>query len=746
MRILLWLTIGFALACCVGVYSASGIWLWSTVAVFAVACVLLLMLKNKHAKKAAVVLLGLLLGILWLFGYDALHLTPIREQDGKTVQTSVEITDYSYETSYGIAADGKIALDGRIYRVRAYMDDMEQLSPGDQVEGRFRLRLTVRGALEESTYHQGNGIFLLIYGEDEVRVSRAETIPSKYFAAKLRADIQSILDRVFPEDVSAFARALLLGDSTKLSYQQDTAFQVSGIRHIIAVSGLHVSILFALIYMLCGKHRFLTAILGIPILIVFAAVAGFTPSIVRACIMQLLMILSIAVHKEYDPPTALAFSVLTMLAVNPMTILSVSFQLSVGCMIGIFLISKPLQDFFLARLGNPNGKTRKGRMLIWLCASVSVTLSAMALTTPLCAYYFGMVSIVGVIGNLLTLWVVSFIFYGIMLACLAGAVLPAFGSMIGWLIAWPIRYVQWISKLLAAVPYAAVYTCSLYILLWLILSYVLLGIFLLGKKKHPMLLTVCIVVGLLISLAASYIEPRLDPFRVTVMDVGQGQCILLQTREGNYLVDCGGSDSETAADTAAELLLSQGIFHLDGIILTHFDVDHAGGVPLLLSRVGADKLYLPDISDDGVYKQMLTDAFPDKIEWVREKTQIGKEYKLMLIPGNAEKSENESGLCVLFQEENCDILITGDRSSVAERELVESYDLPKLELLVAGHHGANSSTGVELLSETMPETVVISVGRDNPYGHPAQEMLERLGLFGCRILRTDLNGTIIFRG
>ena len=745
MRILLWLTIGFSLACCLGVYS-SGIWLWSTVAVLAAAGVLLYVFKNKHANKAAVVLLGLLLGILWLFGYNALYLAPIREQDGKTVQASAEITDYSYETQYGIAADGKIAWDGRTYRVRVYLDDMEQLSPGDTVEGMFRLRLTVRGALNESTYHQGNGIFLLIYGEDEVRVSRIDEIPSRYFAAKLRADIQSVLDRVFPEDVSAFARALLLGDSTKLSYQQDAAFRVSGIRHIIAVSGLHVSILFALIYMLCGKHRFFTAIFGIPILIVFAAIAGFTPSIVRACIMQLLMILSIAVNKEYDPPTALAFSVLTMLAVNPMTILSVSFQLSVGCMIGIFLISKPLQDFFLARLGNPKGKTRRGRILIWLCASVSVTLSAMALTTPLCAYYFGMVSVVGIISNLLTLWVVSFIFYGLMLACLAGAVLPALGSVIGWIVAWPIRYVQWISKLLAAVPYAAVYTCSLYILLWLILSYLLLGIFLLGKKKHPMILTLCIVVGLVVSLAASYIEPRLDPFRMTVMDVGQGQCILLQTREGNYLVDCGGSDSESAADTAAEILLSQGIFQLDGIILTHYDVDHAGGVPLLLSRIGANTLYLPDISDDGTYKQMLADGFPDKIEWVREEVQIGNAYRLTLIPGNGEKTENESGLCVLFQKENCDILITGDRSSVAERELVESYDLPELELLVAGHHGSNSSTGVELLSQTMPETVVISVGRDNPYGHPAQELLERLGLFGCRILRTDLNGTIIFRG
>ena len=143
---------------------------------------------------------------------------------------------------------------------------------------------------------------------------------------------------------------------------------------------------------------------------------------------------------------------------------------------------------------------------------------------------------------------------------------------------------------------------------------------------------------------------------------------------------------------------------------------------------------------------MLVKDYSDKVHWIREVVKIGEDCKLTLIPGNAEESENESGLCVLFQKENCDILITGDRSSVAERELVESYELPELELLVAGHHGSNSSTGIELLSETMPKTVVISVGRDNPYGHPAQELLERLALFGCKIFRTDLDGTIIFRG
>jgi competence protein ComEC len=148
------------------------------------------------------------------------------------------------------------------------------------------------------------------------------------------------VESAFPADTAAFAKALLLGDSSGLNYELDTAFKLSGIRHIIAVSGLHVSILFSLMYILAGKRKVLTALLGIPVLFLFAAVAGFSPSIVRACVMQVLMIVAMLLDKEYDPPTALSFAVLLMLAVNPSAVTSVSLQLSVGCMMGIFMFSQ----------------------------------------------------------------------------------------------------------------------------------------------------------------------------------------------------------------------------------------------------------------------------------------------------------------------------------------------------------------------------------------------------------------------
>ena len=745
MRKLMWFSIGFALSCVIGIYLLPASWLLP-VGLFAVSAVVVTcLIKHKICKIAGVVLLGFALGIAWIWGYNTIYLYPAKQYDGKTVTTSIEISDYSYATDYGGAADGSVELEGKNYRVRVYFDAPQDLKPGDSVQGDFTLGMTTTYWAEASDYYQGKGIFLIAEAEDSIVINSQQQIPAKYLAVQLRRQITDLLDSAFPADTLGFARALLLGDSSRLTYEEDTAFKTSGIRHVIAVSGLHVSILFGLVYAATGRHRVMTAVLGIPLLVLFAAVAGFTPSIMRACIMQLLMILALLLNKEYDPPTALAFAVLVMLLINPMTVTSVSFQLSVGCMVGIFLFSSRISKYILRKLGAPTDKSLRARLERWFASGVAVTLSAMAVTTPLVAWYFGMVSLVGVVANLLTLWVISFVFYGIMLACICGALWLPLGKIVAWVISWPVRYVLLAAKAFASVPFAAVYTCSIYIVLWISVSYLLFAVFLLSKEKKPILLTACILICLFAAVTASYVVPRLDDFRVTVFDVGEGQSVLLQTDGKYYLVDCGGDSADTATDIVAHTLLSQGVTTLDGVIVTHYDADHAAGVHGLLSQVNAKNIYLPDIPDDGTTKKILSESYPDKVQWITENTLVtdtGSTLTLIAAPVDV-ADENESSLCVLFQQENCDILITGDRGKTGEKALLQSLELPQIELLIAGHHGASNSTGFELLSTVQPETVVISTG--GRYGHPSGDVLHRLELFGCDVWRTDLHGTLIFR-
>ena len=586
MRKLMWFTVGFGGTCalCSYLWLTGGLFIPALIVLAAFAVLAVAGRRIRWLRRVAAICLGCAAGLGWFQVYSSNYLSPAAALDGQIADTTAYCTDYSYQTDYGTAVDGILRLEGKPYRAKFYVSGDIPMEPGDVLQGDFEFRVTTPDGADEPTAHQGKGIFLLAYQEEDAQLLKLANPPRWTYAARLKHSLTEILQSCFPEDVSAFAKALLLGDRTGIDYETDTAFKLSGISHVIAVSGLHVSILFTLVNMLCFKRRGLVALLGIPTLLLFAAVTGFSPSVTRACIMQILMILAMLFGREYDGPTELAFSCLVMLTVNPLTVTSVSFQLSVGCMIGIFLFHRKIVDYLAEKVAK-HGKRRFLRFKRWAINSVSVTLSATVLTTPLVALYFGAVSLVGVLTNLLTLWVITFIFYGLMLVCLLSAVSYAAASFAASIIAWPIRYVLAVSGSLAALPLSAVYTASIYTVAWLVFCYLLLAAFLLMRRRRPALLACCAVTGLCIALAASWFEPMTDNCRMTVLDVGQGQCILLQSEGKTYLVDCGGSDEEEAADAAAERLLSQGIFRLDGVILTHFDADHSGGMKYLLERI-----------------------------------------------------------------------------------------------------------------------------------------------------------------
>ena len=370
----------------------------------------------------------------------------------------------------------------------------------------------------------------------------------------------------------------------------------------------------------------------------------------------------------------------------------------------------------------------------------------MIFTLPLCAAYFGMVCAIGIVTNLLVLWIVAFVFYGIMLACLFSAIWLPLGEMVGWMISWAIRYVLKVSELLAKVPGGVAYSDSPYTILWIVLTIVLIALFFLCKKRFPVLLTFAITALYILSLAATWAEPRMDNFRMTAVDVGQGQCILLQSKHQAYLVDCGGGNPEKTAEAALKAMGAQGIRKLDGLILTHYDEDHSNGAEYLIQVLDVDTLYLPDTEPMSDIRYRLSRQ-KTPVCWVRENMELSCGLgNIRLLPAKNVTENNESSMCILFQTENCAILITGDRNTEGEIRLLEENHIGKVDVLVVGHHGADTSTGTELLAETRPDIAVISVGKDNFYGQPHSSTLQRLSWYGCQIRRTDIEGTIIIRG
>ena len=735
MRKLMWLTLGFGLACALCAY-----WLGkSTVlALAAFAWAVCLTIRQRRLSRLGLLAWGLAAGCSWFSVFHIWFLEPVISLDGNQKPAVIFAQDYSTPTKYGSSASGRMEYEGKSYAVYAYLDGDQEVCPGDTISGTFRFRVTVPGGEEEATYHRGDGVFLLAYQVDEVTRTPCQNPSWREYPAVLRKEAGKLLEETLPEDTSPFAKALLLGNTEDLDYKTDTNLKISGIRHVAAVSGLHVSILFALLSFATFRKPFLTALLGFPLLLLFAATAGFTPSVNRACIMSGLMLLAQLFRKEYDGPTALSFAALCMLIVNPLVITSVGFQLSAGSVAGIYCFSPAIRKWLYGLL--PKAKGWRGKLVRWFVASVSISLGALVFTTPLCAMYFGTVSLIGVVTNLLTLWMIGGIFYGILAVCLVGQIFLPGASALAKILALPIRLVLFLADILADVPLSAVYTRSCYVTAWLVFVYVLLIFFLLGKNRKPALLAGCACLGLCIALLASWAEPLLYSTGITVLDVGQGQCIVLQCKGKTFLVDCGGDSDTRTADIAAQTLLSQGISRLDGLILTHTDADHAGAVENFLSRIAADVLILPPVPIETAV------SADTELLFAAENLELSFEGgKITVYRGITGEKSNENSLCVLFETENCAILITGDRGSFGEQMLLRNAELPDVDILIAGHHGSKNSTSEALLQTVRPEIVCISAGRDNPYGHPAPELLNRLEDFGCQIYRTDLQGDIIIR-
>ena len=746
MRWLMWLAIGVGAGCAVGAYLFRGMGLLLVAAVCLLGLVPAVLLRRKWKQYAiaVTVLLGVAAGCGLFFGYDMLYVSHARALDGSVAEIRFRATDHNWRTEYGAAVDGTVEIDGKAYKMRLYLDAYFPITPGDELILPVKFRLTDEGGISEPTFHRTNGILLLAYQQEGPRLLQGE--PGwRGFSGVLRQRLKDRIDSVFPEDTRGFARALLLGDKTELSYETSLAFRISGVSHIVAVSGLHVSILFALVYMVTDRRRFLTGIVGIPLVLLFAAVAGFTPSVTRAAVMQIIMMLALMVRREYDPPTALAAAVLVILGTNPLSVASVGFQLSVASVAGIYLFYGRLRKYLLTRLGSlEKGKNVSSKVLRGAVSSVAVSLSATVLTTPMVAYYYGLVSLVSLAANLLVVPVIGVIFYGIMLACAAGSL----GVWVGSAVSVLIRFVFGVAVFLSKLPLAAVYTESVYVVLWLAFVYVLIaGLFL--CKPGRVWPGICVgTLGLCLALVLSRVEPRLDDYRVTVLDVGQGQCVVLQSRGSTFLVDCGGEYDQDAGEKAAEYLLSMGIDRIDGLVLSHYDRDHTGGVAYLAERIGIERIYLPRTADQENRLPLILDATADGEQiWLDADAEImlGSCVIRIFVP-DGEKSGNESCASVLFHSEKYDTLIINDMNAPGERELLDTREIPDLELLVVGHHGSDTSTSAELVYRTAPDMAFISVGADNAYGHPAQEVLDRLRLYGCVIYRTDLQGDLVFRG
>ncbi|MCC8122587.1 MAG: DNA internalization-related competence protein ComEC/Rec2 [Oscillospiraceae bacterium] len=718
-----------------------------------------LVLRGNGRLRWTLICFGLAAGFLWSSLFYQTQYAPAEALDGQAVTATASVLDYPRTTTYGCTLNVRLPTGNGTAKASLLLaKEYASLKPGDQISGTFQLNTSTELYGEETDYYTAKGIFLLASAE-ELTVEHPAHIPLSAFPVVMAEKIKISISTVFPADTAPFITAILTGDKTGLESSLYTAMQRSGVAHVVAVSGMHVSFLAGLVATLLSRRRRLAAVTGIVLVLLFAAVTGATPSVLRAAFMQVFLLLAPLLRREDDRATSLSAVLMLLLAANPFSAASVSLQLSFASVAGIYLFTQPLYTKWMEPF---SGKTEtvsrrwRNKTLAFLFGSLSTTIGAMMFTTPLTAYYFGTFSILSPLTNLLTLWAVSFVFLGGLFTALLGILSPGLAAPFAFLTSIPVRYICLVVTRIARIPFAAVSTGGIYLKLWLYASYAVLLHYLLYRVILRRKITlrqlgipaVACALALCAALAFQALSLRAGTLTVTVLNVGQGQSLVLHSANQTVLVDCGGNGQSSAGDIAADYLQSMGSSHLDYLVLTHCHTDHANGVAELMSRIDVSCIVLPDVQEPLALQDEITALAAERgitLVTVEEDTAVtfGDDVDLRIYAPLGAGETNEEGLSLLCTSGDFDVLITGDMDSTIERRLIKYGNLPDIELLIAGHHGSKYATSEELLAETLPEYAAISVGR-NSYGHPADETLARLAEQGCAIYRTDRMGNITF--
>lgn len=720
-----------------------------------------LFFKGKARKRVLLIALSAAVGFVWSWGHYQLFISHWEAMDGECAEISAVAADYSYhDGDYGsvsalISVDGKDSVKASVY---GYNGEIPSLKPGDLFRISVKMKNAVPDDVFEADYYTSKGVFIkcqALGGAVPVGQSRMRFV---YFPRIIAKRLKDAIDDCFPSDTAPLVKALLTGDKSDLRQdgELNEAMGRAGILHVVSVSGMHVSFILSFISLLTGRRR-RTAAFGIPLVIIFAVITGGSPSVIRASFMQICVLIAPLLKRESDGITSMSAILAVLLLVNPRAAGSVSLQLSFAAIAGIIMVSPGVYTHLYGWAEKCGlTKTRFGRAAAkFVFGSFSSTIGAIVFSTPISALYFGYISIVSPLTNLLTLWAMSLIFSAGFVCAITGVISQAVGAACAWLVSWLIRYVIVVTKGLSGLRFAAIYTHGTAALWWLVCTYAVFIVIYFGRGKRAFrpLLPICMSVCMLCTVIGTAVytgSSAGSSGTVTVLDVGQGQCIVIISGDAAVVIDCGSAgDSSKAASAAADYIRSRGRSSIDLLVLTHFHSDHANGVPKLMDKVEVKRIAAPCELDeyDSVYGKVMESVQKCGTELItveEDCTVSVDDLELKLYAPIGVESVNERGVIILADFGQFEMLITGDVNDFIEQRLVETHRLPDAELLIVGHHGSRSSTCDELLEAIKPETAIISVG-ENKYGHPTDEVLERLRSFGIATFRTDMSGDVTVR-
>ncbi len=625
---------------------------------------------------------------------------------------------------------------------------LEEFLPGDVIMAQVSLKEYENsrnpGNFDLKNYYETMNI--TCYGWcDEITAVQKNNNPVMRGIFSFKKRLKKVYEEIgIGRDAGVYC-SLVLGDKSMLDTAIKLLYQANGIAHILAISGLHISILGMGFYSFLRKCCIpfgVSFLCGSFVMVSYGVMTGNSVSTVRALVMFLCCIFAGVVGKTYDSISALSLAAVWILVSYPKMLWNTGFLLSFLAVTGVVVVKPAVSQ----ALGNPESKPVNAFL-------VSLSVSLVTLPVLLDAYYE--IAVYSVFLNLIIIPLMTLLMISVVSAGLFGIFSLSAGTFIIGTAHYILWFYQWICQIFMGLPGAVMIMGKpekilVFVYYLLLVFFIILMSTKAGEKRFCRETILGITVCFCILCMKIHFTPD---FFVRMLDVGQGDAVHICADGENMLIDGGSSDVKNVGEyRLLPYLKSQGIRRLRYVVLTHADYDHYGGLLELMEdkSISIEYLLLPDVAVKSESYQ--------KVEKTAEKTGVTIKYvstgtKLscgsaglsVLYPekGISYSDENDYSMVLKLSYKDFTALFTGDIGTDGEEEMLKAGVLGDVDLLKAAHHGSRYSTSEMFLETVNPEIALISCGRENSYGHPHEELIKRLEKNGVSIWLTPQCGAIM---
>ncbi|MFP4371109.1 MAG: DNA internalization-related competence protein ComEC/Rec2 [Halanaerobium sp.] len=596
------------------------------------------------------------------------------------------------------------------------------------------------GSFSYADYLKKQGIYAQGFNVQNIKLLQKNR-SFKNIIIRFKKILLNNVNYLFTDKNAAFIKAILLGEKEYLSYEQESLLRNAGASHLLAISGLHIGIIILtfsfILFKLFSKKKNALCLLSF-LTLIYIIIVGAAVSIIRAALLVLIFLWADQFKREGDFLNIISITLIINLLIDPLALFTVSLQLSYILVLALFYLT-PLLSEFLHPI---------------LAVSLSAQLASIAIT----AYYFNEYAYIALITNLWAIPYITFllplIFIIILLSLISAELISAAAFLIEYFLEILFKGLELMTHiqgraLVIAEPELIIIILYYLLLFTLPIFYKKRYIYLRARKfifwqKLSLFL-------LIIIISLFFIQPKPNNLEISFAAVGQGDGILIQFPGGkNMLVDTGppGIDGRNVEYSIISYLNYLGLSKIDYLMISHFDADHAGGISHLLRRKKINNLLIPPFKEKTIFHNLLAEELINKnikLNYLTADMSFEiSECRIDILnpePDLIKEDRNENSIVFLLTYQKNKFLFTGDISKKGEARIIENYELPKIDILKAGHHGSRTSSGEILLDALKPELAVVSVGKNN-FGHPSAEVIERFEEKSIKYLRTDKKGMI----